>query len=189
MLDLVNRQRTTRDLLERQIRLVHDNRIALVSQREIRGGAEQALAAARAALRENPDVLVVDDLTSAHMVPLLLEAAAGGLLVLVSITAPSTADAVARFLELAPPGTRTTVHAAMAETFRGAVSQVLLKKTAGGRGGLEIMLATAAVTRLIATVTDQLPLGSKAGAAPGMVPGPTCCGIGADAWSMFASLP
>ena len=173
LVDLVNRQRTDYVImLERQIRLVHDNRTALVSQREIRGSADDALAAARAALRENPDVLVVDDLSSAHMVPLLLEAAAGGLLVFVSITAPSTADAVARFLELAPPGTRTSVHAAMAETFRGAVSQVLLKKTAGGRVvAREIMLATAAVTRLIGDGhLTQLPLALESGRRHGMVP-------------------
>ncbi len=106
------------------------------------------------------------------MVPLLLEAAAGGLLVFVSITAPSTADAVARFLELAPPGTRTSVQAAMAETFRGAVSQVLLKKTAGGRVvAREIMLATAAVTRLIGDgQLAQLPLALESGRRHGMVP-------------------
>ena len=71
LVDLVNRQRADYVItLERQIRLVHDNRTALVSQREIRGGADEALAAARAALRENPDVLVVDDLElGAHGAP------------------------------------------------------------------------------------------------------------------------
>ena len=107
LVDLVNRQRAEFVItLERQIRLVHDNKSALVSQREIRGGADDSVAAARAALRENPDVLVVDDLVSPHMVPLLLTAASEGLLVFVSITAPSTADAVQRFVELAPPEMR-----------------------------------------------------------------------------------
>lgn len=173
LIDLVNHQRAEYVItLERQIRLVHDNHTALVSQREIRGGAEAALAAARAALRENPDVLVVDDLSSTQMVPLLLEAAAGGLLVFVSITARSTSDAVERLLDLAPPGARTSVQAAMAETFRGAVAQVLLKKTGGGRVvAREIMLATAAVTRLIADgQLAQLPLALESGRRHGMVP-------------------
>jgi twitching motility protein PilT len=173
LVDLVNHQRAEYVItLERQIRLVHDNHTALVSQREIRGGAEAALAAARAALRENPDVLVVDDLSSTQMVPLLLEAAAGGLLVFVSITAPSTSDALERLLDLAPPGTRTSVQAAMAETFRGAVSQVLLKKSGGGRVvAREIMLATAAVTRLIGDgQLAQLPLALESGRRHGMVP-------------------
>ena len=74
-------------------------------------------------------MLVVDDLISPHMVPLILTAASEGLLVFVSIAAPSTSDAVQRFVELAPPEMRNAVQSAMAESFRGAVAQVLLKKS------------------------------------------------------------
>ena len=173
LVDLVNRQRAEYVItLERQIRLVHDHRTALVSQREIRGGADDVLVAARAALRENPDVLVVDDLNSAQMVPLLLDAAADGLLVFVSITAPSTADAVQRLVELAPPESCASVQAAMAETFRGAVSQVWLKKSGGGRiAAREVLLATAPVTRVIEEGQfGQLPLALEGGRRHGMVP-------------------
>ncbi len=172
LVDLVNRQRAEYVVtLERQIRLVHDNRAAIVSQREIRGGAEEALSAARAALREDPDVLVVDDLASSQMVPLLLEAASEGL-VFVSITAPSTTDAVERFIDLAPADLRAGVQAAMAETFRGAVAQVLLKKTGGGRvAAREVLLATAPVTRVIADgVPGQLRTALEGGRKHGMVP-------------------
>src|SRR5262245_24063642 len=134
LVDLVNRQRSEFVItLERQIRLVHDNKSALVSQREIRGSAEDSIKAARTALRENPDVLVVDDLLSSQMVPVLLDAASEGLLVFVAITAPSTADAVERFIEMAPADMRNSVQNLMAESFRGAVGQVLLKKAGGGR--------------------------------------------------------
>ncbi len=172
LVDLVNRQRAEYVVtLERQIRLVHDNRTAIVSQREIRGGADEALSAARAALREDPDVLVVDDLASAQMVPLLLHAATEGL-VFVSITAPSTTEAVERFVDLAPAGERAGVEAALAETFRGAVSQVLLKKAGGGRvAAREVLLATAAVTRVISDgVPGQLQVALEGGRKHGMVP-------------------
>ena len=172
LVDLVNRQRAEYVVtLERQIRLVHDNRTAIVSQREIRGGADEALSAARAALREDPDVLVVDDLASAQMVPLLLHAASEGL-VFVSITAPSTTEAVERFVELAPADARAGVQAALAETFRGAVSQVLLKKTGGGRvAAREVLLATAAVARVISDgVPGQLQVALEGGRKHGMVP-------------------
>lgn len=172
LVDLVNRQRAEFVItLERQIRLVHDNKSALVSQREIRGGAEDSVTAARAALRESPDVLVVDDLVSQHMVPLLLTAASEGLLVFVSITAPSTADAVQRFVELAPPEMRKAVQAAMAESFRGAVAQVLLKKAGGGLiAAREVLLATAPVTRVINEgQLGQLPLALESGRKHGMV--------------------
>ena len=172
LVDLVNRQRAEYVVtLERQIRLVHDNRTAIVSQREIRGGVDEALSAARAALREDPDVLVVDDLASAHMVPLLLQAASEGL-VFVSITAPSTIEAVERFVELAPADARAGVRAAMAETFRGAVAQVLLKKSGGGRvAAREVLLATAAVTRVISDGSSgQLQAALEGGRKHGMVP-------------------
>ena len=172
LVDLVNKQRAEFVItLERQIRLVHDNRTALVSQREIRGGAEEALAAARAALRENPDVLVVDDLVSSHMVPLLLTAASEGLLVFVTITAASTADAVERFIELAPAEMRKAVQSAMAESFRGAVAQALVKKNGGVLvAAREVMLATAPVTRAISEgQPSQLPLVFDSGRKHGMV--------------------
>jgi len=172
LVNLVNRQRAEYVVtLERQIRLVHDNRTAIVSQREVRGGVDEALSAARAALREDPDVLVVDDLASTHMVPLLLQAASEGL-VFVSITAPSTIEAVERFVELAPADARVGVRAAMAETFRGAVAQVLLKKSGGGRvAAREVLLATAAVTRVISDGSSgQLQAALEGGRKHGMVP-------------------
>lgn len=152
LVDLVNRQRAEYVItLERQIRLVHDRRQALVSQREIRGSADEALMAARAALREDPDVLVVDDLPLAPLVSLLVEAAGHGLLVFVSVTATSTAGALERLLDPVPPDVRPAVQAALAESFRGAVGQVLLKKATGGRiAAREVLLGNAAVSRLIA---------------------------------------
>jgi twitching motility protein PilT len=132
----------------------------LISQREIRGGADDLAAAVRAALRESPEVLVVDDLVSPAMVPLLLTAASDGLLVFVSITASSTADAVARFVELAPPEMRKAVQNAMAESFRGAVGQVLLKKAGGGvLAAREVLLESRPVSRVISEGQfGQLPV-------------------------------
>ena len=172
LVDLVNRQRAEFVItLERQIRLVHDHKSALVSQREIRGGADEALAAARSALREGPDVLVIDDLISPHMVPLILTAASEGLLVFVSIASPSTSDAVERFIELAAPEMRNAVQSAMTESFRGAVAQVLLKKTGGGLvAAREVLLATAPVARVIGEgQLAQLPHALESGRKHGMV--------------------
>jgi twitching motility protein PilT len=172
LVDLVNRQRAEFVItLERQIRLIHDNKAALVSQREIRGGADEALVAARSALREGPDVLVIDDLLSPQMVPLILNAASEGLLVFVSIAAHSTTDAVQRFMELAAPEMRGAVQSAMAESFRGAVAQVLLKKTGGGLvSAREVLLATAPVSRVIGEGQfAQLPHALESGRKHGMI--------------------
>ena len=172
LVDLVNRQRADYVItLERQIRLLHESKQALVSQRETRGGADESVAAVRAALRENPEVLVVDDLVSPAMVPLLLTAASDGLLIFVSITAVSTADAVARFVELAPPEMRKAVQNAMAESFRGAVGQLLLKKAGGGvLAAREVLLESGPVTRVISDGQfGQLPVTLESGRKYGMV--------------------
>ena len=172
LVDLVNRQRAEYVItLERQVRLVQDNKQALVSQREIRGGADESVAAVRAALRESPEVLVVDDLLSPAMVPLLLTAASDGLLIFVSIAAPSTADAVARFVELAPPEMRKAAQNATAESFRGAVGQVLLKKAAGGLlAAREVLLESGPVTRVISDGQfSQLTASLENGRKHGMV--------------------
>ena len=172
LVDLVNRRRAEYVIsLERQVRLVHDNKQALISQREVRGGADDAVAAVRAALRETPEVLVVDDLLSPAMVPLLLTAASDGLLIFASITAPSTTDAVSRFVELAPPEMRQAAQNAMAESFRGAVGQVLLKRAGGGvLAAREVLLESGPVTRAISEGQfGQLPVTLEGGRKYGMV--------------------
>ena len=172
LVDVVNKHRAEFVItLERQIRLVHDNQSALISQREVSVGADDSVTAARSALRENPDVLVVDDLVSPQMVPLLLNAASQGLLVFVSITASSTTDAIQRFIELAPAEGRKAVQNSMAESFRGAVAQVRLKKAGGGWiSAREVLLATGPVTRVIGEgQLAQLPLALESGRKYGMV--------------------
>jgi twitching motility protein PilT len=172
LVDLVNHRRADYVIsLERQVRLVHDNKQALISQREVRGDAEDAVAAVRSALRESPEVLVVDDFMSPAMVPLLLTAASEGLLIFASITAPSTMDAVLRFVELAPPEMRQPTQNAMAESFRGAVGQVLLKRAGGGvRAAREVLLESGPVTRAISDGQfGQLPVTLEGGRKYGMV--------------------
>src|SRR5204863_8293977 len=79
--DLINRTRSDHVItLENQIKFVHENRLSLVSQREVRGDHAELMTAARAALRENPDVLVMEDLGSNESVTLALDVARSGAL-------------------------------------------------------------------------------------------------------------
>ena len=88
-----------------------------------------------------------------------------------SITAPSTADAVQRVIEVAPQEVRKAVQSATAEAFRGAIAQVLLKKAGGGLiAAREVLLATAPVSRVISEdQLGQLPLALESGRKHGMV--------------------
>lgn len=173
LVDLINRQRADYVVtLERQIRLVHESRQSLISQREVRGHGDEVAAAARAALRENPDALVIEDLRTADTLQAALDAAGAGLLVVASLTAPGTAAAVERLVDLAPADRRGPTQAVLAETLRGVVAQVLLRKTAGGRlAARELLLNTPAVAALIAEGRfAQLPRAIDSGRRAGMFP-------------------
>ncbi len=170
LVDAINRRRADYVItLEPELRLLHENRHALISQREVAGG-EALVAAARAALREAPDVLVIDGLDSAEMVDLVLGAAGRGLLVVASVPAASATDAVAHIVGLVPDDRRASVQASLAGLFRGAVSQVLVRKAAGGRvAARELLLASGDVTRVIASGSFvELPGALDAGRRYGM---------------------
>jgi twitching motility protein PilT len=166
--DAINRQRADYIItLEPEIRLLHENRQALISQRESRA---DAAAAARTAVRENPDVLVVDDLDSPEVAAIALEAAGQGALVIVAVAGTSTTGAVARFLELVPADRRLQARSELASTFRGAIAQVLLRKVGGGRqAARELLLGTGLVARLLQEGRlSELPAVFEAGRRFGM---------------------
>ena len=170
--DLVNRTRSVHVVtLENQIKFVHENRSSLVSQREVRGDRDELVAAARAALRENPDVLVIEDFGSPEILALALEAAQSGHLVIGALTARTATDAVDRIIDQTPPERRPKIQLALAENLRGIVAQVLLRKAGGGRvAAREVLLNTSAVANFIAEgKTSQLPMALDSGRKHGMV--------------------
>ena len=143
--DLINRTRNDYVItIESQISCAHESRGCLVSQREVRGNGEELAAAVRAALRENPDVLVIEDLRSGR----------GGCARARGDGSRPPGDrrrcrrtprtaAIGRMLDRFPPERRDAMQLMLAEGLRGVVSQVLLKKTGGGRvAAREVLLNT-----------------------------------------------
>jgi twitching motility protein PilT len=171
--DLINRTRNDHVItLESQIKFVHESRGSVVSQREVRGDKDELLSVARSALRENPDVLVIEDLRSPEIITVALEAAQSGHLVIGALTAHTATAAVDRIIDQTSPERRPKVQLALAEALRGIVAQVLLRKTGGGRvAAREVLLNTSAVANLIAEgKTSQLPMAIDSGRKHGMVP-------------------
>jgi twitching motility protein PilT len=171
--DLINRSRSDYVIsLETEIKFVHENRRAIVSQREVRGEPDAMLSGARAALRENPDVLVVDDLKTHDLVAVALDAAESGHLVIGSVTAHTTSTAIGRLIETAPYERQTQVALSLSEALRGAVAQVLLRKSGGGRvAARELLFNMPSVAALVAEgKIGQLPLAIDSGRKYGMVP-------------------
>lgn len=171
--DLINRARNDYVVtIESQIMCAHESRGCLISQREVRGSDEELAAVVRAALRENPDVLVIEDLRSPKVVALALQAMESGHLVIGAVSAHTTTTAIGRILDRFPPERRDHVQRMLAEGLRGVVSQVLLPKTGGGRvAAREVLLNTSAIASLIAEGRiSQLPLALDSGRKHGMVP-------------------
>ena len=171
--DLINRTRRDHVItIETEIKIVHEQRTSLVSQREVHGSTEDMVTMAHSAIRENPDVLVIEELRSAEMMTVALEAAGSGHLVIGALPAHTATDAVDRIIDLYPPEQRRHVQLSLAEALRGIVAQVLVRKPAGGRvAAREVLLNTPAVAGAIAEgKTSQLPAALEAGRKYGMVP-------------------
>jgi twitching motility protein PilT len=118
--DLINR--TRRDYVitvEREITVVHQRMNAFISQREVRDGLDEMLAATQAALREDPDVLVIESLRTPGLVGVALEAASSGRLVIGGFPAHATASAFDRILNAYPPQERPRMQCLLAENLRG----------------------------------------------------------------------
>jgi twitching motility protein PilT len=173
LVDVINK--TRRDYvitIESEINVVHERQGAFISQREVRGGTDEVLAAARAALREDPDVLVLEDLRTASLMSVALDAAAAGQLVIGGVPAHHATGAIDRLIELYQPEQRRQVQLALAQTLRGVVTQVLLRKSSGGRvAAREVLLNGPLVSSLLAEGrTAQLPVAIEGGRKHGMVP-------------------
>jgi twitching motility protein PilT len=171
--DLMNRTRRDHIItIEREINIQHERGHSFISQREVRGGDEEVLAAARAAIREDPDVLVIEELRTGALVNVALEAAAAGRLVVGGFTAHTAAGAVDRIIDLYAPEYHRQVQMALAASLRGVIVQVLLRKVGGGRlPAREVLLNTPAVSSAIAEgKTSQLPMVIEGGRRHGMMP-------------------
>jgi twitching motility protein PilT len=173
LVDLINRTGHAHVItIEREINVVHERAQSFISQREAHGGSEEMLELARAALREDPDVLVLESVRSAELMTLALDAAASGRLVICGFTAHNATGAVDGIIDLFPPDSRRQVQFSLAQNLRGVIVQVLLNKTGGGRlAARELLLNTPAVASVIAEgKTSQLPLVIEGGRKLGMVP-------------------
>ena len=172
LVDLINRNRREHVItVEREIDVVHESGSAFISQREARGGPDDVLRVAQSALREDPDVLVIEELRTAALVDLALEAASGQL-VIGCFSASTAGETIDRIIDLYPPENRRRVQLSLAQHLRGVVAQVPLPKTGGGRlAARELLLLTPAVAGvLIEGKTSQLPLAIEGGRKHGMVP-------------------
>jgi twitching motility protein PilT len=160
LVDLVNRMRTDHVItIEDPIEFVHENKQCLITQRQVGVHTTSFKHALRAALREDPDIVLVGELRDLETVSIAIETAETGHLVfgtLHTTTAPSTID---RLIDQFPPDRQSQIRVMLSESLKGVVSQMLCKKIGGGRvAAREILLTVPAISNLIREgKTFQIP--------------------------------
>lgn len=151
MIDYINRNRREHILtVEDPIEFVHQSHKSLVNQRELHAHTDSFENALRAALREDPDVILVGELRDLETIRLALTAAETGHLVFGTLHTINASKTVHRIIDVFPGDEKDMVRAMLSETLRAVVSQTLLSKNGGGRvAAQEILLCNAAVRNLI----------------------------------------
>ncbi len=157
--------------LEDPIEYIHSDINSLISQRQIGLHAKSFASGLRAALREDPDVILVGELRDTETISLAITAAEVGLLVLGTLHTCTASSTVERIIDVFPPEQQQQIRIMLADTLAGIVSQQLLKR-ADGSGRVvayELLLRTSAIANLIREgKTHQIPNSIQSGRKKGM---------------------
>ena len=161
MVDLVNTFREVNIVtIEDPIEVLHQDKKAIVSQREIRQDTADFTTALRAAMRQDPDVILVGEMRDSETVRAALSAAETGHLVLSTLHTIDAGETVNRIVDFFPPYEQKQIRAALAQALRGIVSQRLVRRADGsGRQAVaEVLVNTGRTAEAILDPTDCPPL-------------------------------
>ena len=171
LVDYINRRRPVHIItIEDPIEYLYKHAKAVVNQREVGTDARSFARGIRAALRENPDVLLVGEMRDLETIQIALTAAETGHLVFATLHTNDVAQTVDRIVDVFPEGQQQQVRVQLANALVGVVYQVLLPRRDGGRvAAHEVMVGTPAVRNLIREgKTNQLRNVVQTGSAYGM---------------------
>jgi twitching motility protein PilT len=172
MVDYINRNRADHIItIEDPIEFVHRNDKCLVNQREVHNHTRSFKDALRAALREDPDVILVGELRDLETIAIAIETAETGHLVFGTLHTTTAASTVDRVIDQFPTDRQAQIRVMLSESLRGVIAQTLCKKVGGGRvAALEVLLVNSAISNLIREgKTFQINSMMQVGRAQGMV--------------------
>jgi twitching motility protein PilT len=151
MIDHINESRDEHIItIEDPVEFVHQDKRCLVNQREIGAHTDGFKAALRAALREDPDIVLVGEMRDLETVAIAIETAETGHLVFGTLHTNTAASTVDRIIDQFPTDRQAQIRAMLSESLKGVVAQTLLKRKGGGRvAAYEILIVTPAVANLI----------------------------------------
>jgi twitching motility protein PilT len=172
LVDLINRSRTDHIItIEDPIEFVHPSKKCLVTQRQVGLHTRSFKHALRAALREDPDIILVGEMRDLETVSIAIETAETGHLVFGTLHTTTAASTIDRIIDQFPPDRQSQVRVMLSESLRGVIAQTLCKKIGGGRvAAREILLSIPAVSNLIREAkTFQIPSIMQTNRKTGMV--------------------
>jgi twitching motility protein PilT len=157
--------------LEDPIEYIHPPKNSLITQRQIGLHAESFSSALRAALREDPDVILVGEMRDTETIGLAVTAAEVGVLVLGTLHTCTAAATIDRIIDVFPPDQQQQTRIMLADTLIGVISQQLVNRADGdGRvAAYELMVNTTSIKTLIREArSHQIPSVIQTGRAKGM---------------------
>ena len=160
LVDLINRTRSDHIItIEDPIEFVHQSKKCLITQRQVGTHTQSFKSALRAALREDPDIILVGELRDLETIAIALETAETGHLVFGTLHTSTAASTINRIVDQFPADRQEQIRIMLAESLKAVVSQTLCKKIGGGRvAAREILLVNKAVSALIREgKTVQIP--------------------------------
>lgn len=139
MVDIINNERKCKIItIEDPIEYVHQSKKSVVIQREVGSDTQSFEKALKYALRQDPDVVVVGEMRDLESISMALTTAETGHLVLTTLHAPNTIEAIHRIIDVYPPGRQEQIRVQMADSLIAIIGQGLVK----GKGGFHRVLAT-----------------------------------------------
>jgi twitching motility protein PilT len=172
LIDYVNRHREDHIItVEDPIEFVHKNKSCLVNQREVGVHTRSFKNALRAALREDPDVVLVGEMRDLETIATAIETAETGHLVFGTLHTNTAASTVDRIIDQFPADRQPQIRMMLSESLKGVIAQTLCKRVGGGRvAAQEVLLCTGSVSNLIREgKTFQIPSVMQTSRGQGMV--------------------
>lgn len=174
LIDLVNQKHSGHHILtmEDPIEINHRNKKCLVNQRQVPLHSSSYARAIRAALREDPDVIIIGEMRDAETISLALTAAETGHLVMGSMHTTDAVKSISRIVDSFPPEKQAQIRTMLSESLQGVFSQLLLPTTDGKSRvvAYELLFINQAVGNMIRDQrTFQIPQVMQTGRSQGMI--------------------
>lgn len=151
IIDEINRMQKKHIItIEDPIEFIHKDEQSIINQRSIGQDALDFYSSLKAALREDPDIILVGEMRDIETVEMALHAAETGHLVFSTLHTTDTAETINRIIGMFPPEEQNRIRITLASVLQGVVSQRLVRKQSGGRvAALEILFKTPRIDALI----------------------------------------